>query len=138
MTTENGNYQPEDDLDDTFEQDLRDMLRDGPSLSDAAATIQSGTSAKGGSGGQFTGVDLSSPQKSPMSSPPQPRVIQNPSVGSRLAHPAGGAGRLSSLPSITPKYFKADFCVSFSYMEMTLKKDYMPLVFGTHCLIQLY
>ncbi|XP_033631865.1 arfaptin-2-like isoform X1 [Asterias rubens] len=91
MTTENGNYQPEDDLDDTFEQDLRDMLRDGPSLSDAAATIQSGTSAKGGSGGQFTGVDLSSPQKSPMSSPPQPRVIQNPSVGSRLAHPAGGA-----------------------------------------------
>ncbi|XP_071787331.1 arfaptin-2-like isoform X3 [Asterias amurensis] len=50
MTTENGNYQPEDDLDDTFEQDLRDMLRDGPSLSDAAATIQSSTSAKGGSG----------------------------------------------------------------------------------------
>ncbi|XP_071787330.1 arfaptin-2-like isoform X2 [Asterias amurensis] len=98
MTTENGNYQPEDDLDDTFEQDLRDMLRDGPSLSDAAATIQSSTSAKGGSGGQFTGVDLSSPQKSPMSSPPQPRVIQNPSVGSRLAHPAGGAAVRPTFP----------------------------------------
>ncbi|XP_038055746.1 arfaptin-2-like isoform X2 [Patiria miniata] len=109
MSTENGTYQPEDDLDDTFEQDLRDMLRDGPSLSDAAATIQSGTSANrsgssnNGSGGQFTGVDLSSPQKSPMSSPPQPRLIQNPSVGSRLAQPARGAAAVrTAAPSSVP------------------------------------
>ncbi|XP_071951845.1 arfaptin-2-like isoform X2 [Antedon mediterranea] len=37
------NGSPSDqELDDTFEQDLRDMLRDGPSLSDTASNIQGG------------------------------------------------------------------------------------------------
>lgn len=90
MTTEG--YRPSnengalgrDDLDDTFEQDLRNMLRDGPSLSDNM----------GGSlspGGQFQGVDLSSPQKSPATSPNivSNPVHLNPNVGSRLARVTG-------------------------------------------------
>ena len=93
MTTEG--YRPSnengalgrEDLDDTFEQDLRNMLRDGPSLSDTM----------GGSlspGGQFTGIDLSSPQKSPTASPNivSNPVHSNPNVGSRLAR---GTGRHS-------------------------------------------
>ncbi|XP_022084502.1 arfaptin-2-like isoform X3 [Acanthaster planci] len=90
MTTENGTYQPEDDLDDTFEQDLRDMLRDGPSLSDAAATIQSGTSAhrssSGGSGGGSNSGGNSNNGSGEENQNDQPPSTEKPTV--RTAAPA--------------------------------------------------
>lgn len=79
-----------DDLDDTFEQDLRNMLRDSATLS--SDPMGSGLSP----GGQFTGIDLSSPQKSPATTP---NIVSNPvhnqphvnaNVGSRLARGSGG------------------------------------------------
>ncbi|XP_038055748.1 arfaptin-2-like isoform X3 [Patiria miniata] len=104
MSTENGTYQPEDDLDDTFEQDLRDMLRDGPSLSDAAATIQSGTSAnRSGSSNNGSGEENDQPQSTekpavrtaaPSSVPPvaQPVATMPTAQTTSIGKPMTGIG----------------------------------------------
>ncbi|XP_038055749.1 arfaptin-2-like isoform X4 [Patiria miniata] len=93
MSTENGTYQPEDDLDDTFEQDLRDMLRDGPSLSDAAATIQSGTSANR-SGSSNNGSGAAVRTAAPSSVPPvaQPVATMPTAQTTSIGKPMTGIG----------------------------------------------
>lgn len=97
-----------DDLDDTFEQDLRNMLRDSATLS--SDPMGSGLSP----GGQFTGIDLSSPQKSPATTP---NIVSNPvhnqphvnaNVGSRLAR-GSGIDR-ANLDEITHRNTKQTCC----------------------------
>ncbi|XP_070553504.1 arfaptin-2-like isoform X2 [Ptychodera flava] len=92
------------DPDDTFEQDLRNMLRDGPNISDSPATMQSG--GVHSPSGQFTGIDLSSPPRTTI--PSSPRAISPSDVAaSRLANqksdaaskPMGDSMYKSSSPS---------------------------------------
>lgn len=81
---ENGAMQA-DDLDDTFEEDLRNMIRDGPRVGPGGSVVPPSSLNVPG---QFTGIDLSSPQKTSITSP---NITENPTVGSRLANPSGGA-----------------------------------------------
>ncbi|XP_077984477.1 arfaptin-2-like isoform X2 [Glandiceps talaboti] len=76
------------DPNDTFEQDLQDMLRDGPNLTDNAATVQGG--APHSPSGQFTGIDLTSPPRTTIPSKPSPAITPSDVAASRLANPKGG------------------------------------------------
>lgn len=97
MSHENGAGYGEDDLDDTFEQDLHNMIREGAGgIMNPLPGSTEGGGAGGGGGSlnvsqgnnRFTGVDLSSPQKG--NPPPSAiNVHPNPNLGARLANPRG-------------------------------------------------
>ena len=92
MNRENGAGYAAEDMDDTFEEDLHNMIREGAggimnplpgSEGGGGASLNVSTGSRG-----FTGVDLSSPQK-PTAPPSSMNVHTNPNVGSRLANTRG-------------------------------------------------
>ncbi|XP_041457260.1 arfaptin-2-like isoform X3 [Lytechinus variegatus] len=89
MSRENGAGYEEEDLDDTFEQDLHNMIRDGAGgiMNPLPGSTGGGASLNASQGNnRFTGVDLNSPQKGT----PPPSAINvhpNPNIGTRLANP---------------------------------------------------
>lgn len=96
VAEENGSIQAED-MDDTFEQDLRNMIRDGPRVGPGGSVVPPSSLHVPG---QFTGIDLSSPQKTNITSP---NITENPTVGSRLANPSGGADQQETTPPETSR-----------------------------------
>lgn len=98
MSHENGAGYGEDDLDDTFEQDLHNMIREGAGgiMNPLPGSTEGGGAGGGGASlnvsqgnNRFTGVDLSSPQKG--NPPPSAiNVHPNPNLGARLANPREG------------------------------------------------
>ncbi|XP_072170958.1 arfaptin-2-like [Diadema setosum] len=103
MNRENGTGYAADDLDDTFEQDLHNMIREGTGgimnpLPGSTVTGGGGASLGVGQGNNsFTGVDLNSPQKGTAPSP-SVNVHANPSVGSRLANTREGEATNETSP----------------------------------------
>ncbi|XP_071847056.1 arfaptin-2-like isoform X7 [Apostichopus japonicus] len=94
VAEENGTMQA-DDLDDTFEEDLRTMIRDGPRVGPGGSVVPPSSLNVPG---QFTGIDLSSPQKTGITSP---NITENPTVGSRLANPSGSGDQQEAPPPET-------------------------------------